>query len=54
MNLLEKIDLFYKLAQELDSDTEDNNFADSEIDTELSLQSSSKDRMKKLSALIKR
>jgi len=54
MNLFEKIDLFYKMAQQLeDSSDVESNEEPIESNKELPIQASTKQRMKKLSVLIK-
>jgi hypothetical protein len=53
MNLLEKIELFYKLAQQLESEVDDNSIVDGELEPEHTTSASVKSRMKKLAALAK-
>lgn len=54
MDLFEKIELFYKLAQQLESGSEDiNSIADGELEPEHTTSASVKNRMKKLAALAK-
>jgi hypothetical protein len=53
MNLFEKIDLFYKMAQQLeDSSGVESNEEPIETNKEFPVKASAKQRMKKLSSLI--